>query len=110
MAKEMRKMSVIELTNETFDSEVLKADRLVIVDFWATWCTPCRMLTPILEELAEEHPEIKVCKINVDEAQDIAERYGIMSLPILVFFENGEIMDESIGLISKEQLLSLLPK
>lgn len=103
-------MSVIELTNETFDSEVLKADRLVIVDFWATWCTPCRMLTPILEELAEEHPEIKVCKINVDEAQDIAERYGIMSLPILVFFENGEIMDESIGLISKEQLLSLLPK
>jgi thioredoxin len=110
MAKEMRKMSVIELTNETFDSEVLEADRLVIVDFWATWCTPCRMLTPILEELAEEHPEIKVCKINVDEAQDIAERYGIMSLPILVFFENGEIMDESIGLISKEQLLSLLPK
>ena len=103
-------MSVIELTNETFDSEVLKADRLVIVAFWATWCTPCRMLTPILEELAEEHPEIKVCKINVDEAQDIAERYGIMSLPILVFFENGEIMDESIGLISKEQLLSLLPK
>ncbi len=103
-------MSVIELTNETFDSEVLEADRLVIVDFWATWCTPCRMLTPILEELAEEHPEIKVCKINVDEAQDIAERYGIMSLPILVFFENGEIMDESIGLISKEQLLSLLPK
>ena len=110
MAKEMQKMSVIELTNETFDSEVLEADRLVIVDFWATWCTPCRMLTPILEELAEEHPEIKVCKINVDEAQDIAERYGIMSLPILVFFENGEIMDESIGLISKEQLLSLLPK
>ena len=103
-------MSVIELTNETFDSEVLEADRLVIVDFWATWCTPCRMLTPILEELAEEHPEIKVCKLNVDEAQDIAERYGIMSLPILVFFENGEIMDESIGLISKEQLLSLLPK
>lgn len=103
-------MNVIELTNETFDSEVLEADRLVIVDFWATWCTPCRMLTPILEELAEEHPEIKVCKINVDEAQDIAERYGIMSLPILVFFENGEIMDESIGLISKEQLLSLLPK
>ena len=103
-------MSVVELTNETFDSEVLEADRLVIVDFWATWCTPCRMLTPILEELAEEHPEIKVCKINVDEAQDIAERYGIMSLPILVFFENGEIMDESIGLISKEQLLSLLPK
>ena len=68
------------------------------------------MLTPILEEVAEEHPEFKICKINVDEAQEIAERYGVMSLPILIFFENGEIVDESIGLISKEQLLELLPK
>ena len=103
-------MNMIELTGETFDAEVLEADRLVIVDFWATWCTPCRMLTPILEEVAEEHPEVKICKINVDEAQEIAERYGVMSLPILIFFENGEIVDESIGLISKEQLLELLPK
>nr|WP_314806023.1 thioredoxin [uncultured Selenomonas sp.] len=103
-------MNMIELTGETFDAEVLEADRLVIVDFWATWCTPCRMLTPILEEVAEEHPEFKICKINVDEAQEIAERYGVMSLPILIFFENGEIVDESIGLISKEQLLELLPK
>ena len=103
-------MNMIELTGETFDAEVLEADRLVIVDFWATWCTPCRMLTPILEEVAEEHPEFKVCKINVDEAQEIAERYGVMSMPILIFFENGEIVDESIGLISKEQLLELLPK
>ena len=103
-------MNMIELTGETFDAEVLEADRLVIVDFWATWCTPCRMLTPILEEVAEEHPEFKICKINVDEAQEIAERYGVMSLPILIFFENGEIVDESIGMISKEQLLELLPK
>ncbi|GAA0216249.1 thioredoxin [Selenomonas dianae] len=103
-------MNMIELTGETFDAEVLEADRLVIVDFWATWCTPCRMLTPILEEVAEEHPEFKICKINVDEAQEIAERYGVMSMPILIFFENGEIVDESIGLISKEQLLELLPK
>ena len=103
-------MNMIELTGETFDAEVLEADRLVIVDFWATWCTPCRTLTPILEEVAEEHPEFKICKINVDEAQEIAERYGVMSMPILIFFENGEIVDESIGLISKEQLLELLPK
>ena len=103
-------MNMIELTGETFDAEVLEADRLVIVDFWATWCTPCRMLTPILEEVAEKHPEFKICKINVDEAQEIAERYGVMSMPILIFFENGEIVDESIGLISKEQLLELLPK
>lgn len=103
-------MEVIELTGENFDAEVLRADRLVIVDFWASWCTPCRMLAPILEEIAAEHPDIKVCKINVDEAQDIAEKYGVMSLPILIFFENGEAVDESIGLVSKEQIVSLLPK
>ena len=103
-------MSFIELTSETFDAEVLQADQLVIVDFWATWCTPCRMLTPILEELGTEHPEIKICKINVDEAQDIAEKYGVMSLPILIFFKDGEPIDESIGLVSKEQLLAMLPK
>ena len=103
-------MTVIELTSETFDSEVLQSDRLVIVDFWATWCTPCRMLAPILEEVAAERTDIKICKINVDEAQDIAEKYGVMSLPILIFFENGEAVDESLGLISKDQLVSLLPK
>lgn len=103
-------MNLIELTSETFEAEVLRADRIVIVDFWATWCTPCRMLIPILEEIAAERPDIKICKLNVDDAQDIAERYGVMSLPILVFFENGEPVDESIGLISKEHLLSLLPR
>lgn len=103
-------MEIIELTSETFDAEVLQSDRLVIVDFWATWCTPCRMLAPILEEVAAERTDIKICKINVDEAQDIAEKYGVMSLPILIFFENGEAVDESLGLISKDQLVSLLPK
>ena len=103
-------MEVIELTSENFEAEVLRADRLVIVDFWASWCTPCRMLAPILEEIAAEHPDLKVYKINVDEAQDIAEKYGVMSLPILIFFENGEAVDESIGLVSKEQIISLLPK
>lgn len=103
-------MEIIELTSETFDAEVLQSDRLVIVDFWATWCTPCRMLAPILEEVAAERTDIKICKINVDEAQDIAEKYGVMSLPILIFFENGEAVNESLGLISKDQLVSLLPK
>ena len=103
-------MAVIELTSETFDAEVLHADRIVIVDFWATWCTPCRMLAPVLEEIAAERTDIKICKINVDEAQDIAEKYGVMSLPILIFFENGEAVNESLGLISKDQLVSLLPK
>jgi len=102
-------MTFIELTSETFDAEVLQADQLVIVDFWATWCTPCRMLTPILEELGAEHPEIKICKLNVDDAQDLAEKYGVMTLPTLLFFKDGEMIEECIGLVSKDRLLSLLP-
>ena len=82
----------------------------MIVDFWASWCTPCRMLAPILEEIADEYPNIKVCKLNVDDAPNIAERYGIMSLPALLFFDSGEIINESIGLVSRERVLSFLPK
>ena len=103
-------MAVIELTSATFDDEVLHADRIVIVDFWATWCTPCRMLTPILEEIAAERSDIKICKINMDEAQDIAEKYGVMSLPCLIFFKHGEAVEECIGLVSKDRIVSLLPK
>jgi len=101
-------MGLIEVTKETFDFEVLQSDQLVIVDFWATWCTPCRMLTPILEEIAAERPDIKICKINMDDAQDIAEEYGVMSIPALLYFKGGELINDSIGLISKERILSLL--
>lgn len=102
-------MSVVELTKETFEVEVLREKKFVVVDFWATWCTPCRMLAPILEEVAEERADIKVCKLNIDETPDIAEKYGIMSIPALLFFKDGDAVDESIGLISKERLLSFLP-
>ena len=103
-------MGIIELTEETFDAEVLQDKKFVIVDFWASWCTPCRMLAPILEEIADEYPNIKVCKLNVDDAPNIGERYGIMSLPALLFFDSGEIINESIGLVSRERVLSFLPK
>lgn len=103
-------MGIIELTEATFDAEVLQDKKFVIVDFWASWCTPCRMLAPILEEIADEYPNIKVCKLNVDDAPNIAERYGIMSLPALLFFDSGEIINESIGLVSRERVLSFLPK
>ena len=103
-------MGIIELTEETFDAEVLQDKKFVIVDFWASWCTPCRMLAPILDEIADEYPNIKVCKLNVDDAPNIAERYGIMSLPALLFFDSGEIINESIGLVSRERVLSFLPK
>lgn len=103
-------MSVMELTEETFDAEVLQEEKFVVVDFWATWCTPCQMLSPILEETAAERSDIKVCKLNVDEAPNIAEKYGIMSIPALMFFKDGQLVDESIGVISKDRLLSFLPK
>ena len=102
-------MAVMDLTGETFEAEVLHADHLVMVDFWAPWCTPCRTLTPILEEIAAERRDIKVCRINVDEAQEIAENYGVMSLPAVIFFKDGAPVNESFGLVSKERLLSFLP-
>ena len=83
-------MAVAEVTGKTFEAEVLQADRWVVVDFWADWCTPCLMLTPILKELAEERKDIKICKINVDGAQDIAGKYEVMSLPHIILFKDGE--------------------
>ena len=103
-------MAVIELTRETFDSEVLVEKRMVVVDFWASYCMPCRMLIPVLEEASTARSDVTFCKINVDDAQDIAERYGVMSMPILIFFKNGEPVDESIGLITKDELLAILEK
>ena len=103
-------MDIIELTEATFDSEVLQSNQLVIVDFWATWCTPCRMLTPILEEIAAERTYIKICTINMDEAENIAETYAVMSLPALLFFRDGELIEECIGLVSKDRIVSLLPE
>ena len=103
-------MAVIELTGETFSSEVLAEKRMVVVDFWASYCMPCRMLIPVLEDASAARSEVKFCKINVDDAQDIAERYGVMSMPILIFFKNGEPVDESIGLITKDELLAILEK
>lgn len=103
-------MDIIELTEATFDSEVLQSNQLVIVDFWATWCTPCRMLTPILEEIAAERTDIKICTINMDEAENIAETYAVMSLPALLFFRDGELIEECIGLVSKDRIVSFLPE
>ena len=83
-------MAAIVITKENFDSEVVKADGTVLVDFWATWCGPCRMLSPIVDAVASEHPEIKVGKINVDEQPELAQQFGIMSIPTLIVFKNGE--------------------
>ena len=101
-------MAAIVITKENFDSEVLKAEGTVLVDFWATWCGPGRMLSPIVDEVANEHPDVKVGKINVDEQPELAQQFGIMSIPTLLVFKNGEKVQESVGLIPKEKVEALL--
>lgn len=101
-------MAAIVITKENFDSEVLKAEGTVLVDFWATWCGPCRMLSPIVDEVASERPDVKVGKINVDEQPELAQQFGIMSIPTLLVFKNGEKVQESVGLIPKDKVEALL--
>lgn len=99
---------VVEITKDNFEEEVLKSDKPVLVDFWASWCGPCRMLGPVVEKLAEEHPEFKVCKVNVDEEQDLAGRFSVMSIPTVIAFKNGEKSGQSVGVVPKEKLLAML--
>ena len=101
-------MAELNITSANFKSEVLESDKPVIVDFWATWCGPCRMLGPVVEELAEEHPEIKVCKVNVDDEPDLAQQYGVMSIPFVASFKGGQLHKSSVGVQPKESLLALL--
>ena len=100
-------MSVIHITKENFDA-VISGSKPVLLDFWAPWCGPCRMVGPIIEEIAEERPDIKVCKINVDEEPALAQQYGVMSIPTLIVMEQGQILAQSAGARPKAQILSML--
>ena len=109
-------MAVIELTTQNFNEEVLQSDVPVMVDFWASWCGPCRMVSPIVDEIAEERADIKeevqgkakVGKVNVDEQGDLASQFGVMSIPTIMVFKNGEAVATSVGAKSKAELLALL--
>ncbi len=101
-------MAEIVVTGDNFESEVLQAKGTVLLDFWASWCGPCRMLTPIVDEVAEAHPELKVGKVNVDEQPELAQKFDVMSIPTLVVFKDGVQKNTSIGLISKEEVESLI--
>ena len=101
-------MSAIKITGANFDSEVLQSTKPVLLDFWAGWCTPCKMLSPIIDELAEDHPEMKVGKVNVDEEKALAEQFKIMSIPTLLVFRSGEVVKRSTGLRTKAEILEML--
>ncbi len=101
-------MSVINVNKNNFNQEVIHSEKPVLLDFWAPWCGPCRMVGPILEELANEHSDIKVVKINVDEEQELAMQFGVMSIPTLMVMKNGKIVNQSVGARPKEQILAML--
>ena len=102
-------MSIINITNDNFESEVLQADKPVLVDFWAEWCGPCKMIAPILEQVADEYKDrLSLVKLDVEENQNIAMQYGVRSIPTLMLFKGGVVEAQHVGMLSKEQLGQLL--
>lgn len=102
--------NVAAVNKNNFDVEVLQSGTPVLVDFWAPWCGPCKMLGPIIDQIATEVTDVKVCKINIDDEPELAARYGVMSIPTLAFFKDGEVIDTSVGLRPKDAIISMLRK
>ena len=101
-------MSVLHITKDTFEAEVLKSDKPVLLDFYAVWCGPCKMIAPVLDEIAREREDIKVCKVNVDEEPELAAKYQVMSIPTLFVIKDGEVVNQSLGAKPKAQILEML--
>ena len=101
-------MSALHITTETFEKEVLQSEKTVLLDFFATWCGPCKMLAPILDEIAEEREDIKVCKVDVDQEPELAARYQVVSIPTLFVIEKGEVVNQSLGAKPKAKILEML--
>lgn len=101
-------MSVIKLTKENFQQEVMNSDKPVLIDFWAAWCGPCRMVSPIVDEIAEERADVKVCKVNVDEEGELAGAFQIMSIPTLIVVKDGKIASQNVGAVPKNKILEML--
>lgn len=101
-------MSIITLTKNNFEDVALNSDKPVLIDFWASWCGPCKMLSPVVDEVAEENDDVIVCKVNVDDEGELAVKFGVMSIPTLVVMNNGEEVKRSVGVISKSEILDMI--
>lgn len=102
-------MSALKITAANFQKEVMESEKPVLVDFWASWCGPCRMVSPLVDEIADERTDVKVCKINVDEEQELAAAFRVSSIPTLVVIKDGKIINQSLGAKPKTQILDMLP-
>ncbi len=103
-------MAAISLNKDNYNDEVLYSDKPVLIDFWASWCGPCKMLSPTVEELSDEVDDVKICKVNVDEERELSREYGIMSIPTLVFIKEGKVVSSSVGVRPKAEILKMIGK
>lgn len=101
-------MSIINLTKDSYHNEVMETEKVVVIDFWATWCGPCKMMAPVVEEVAKDYPDVKVCKVNVDEEPELSNAFKIVSIPTIVVIKNGEIIDSVIGYRPKEDIEKII--
>lgn len=101
-------MSIINLTKDSYHNEVMETEKVVVIDFWATWCGPCKMMAPVVEEVAKDYPDIKVCKVNVDEEPELSNAFKIVSIPTIVVIKNGEIIDSVVGYRPKEDIEKII--
>ena len=101
-------MAALKITKDNFQTEVLEATGTVLVDFWASWCGPCKMIGPIIDQIADERTDVKVCKVNVDDEQELAVQYKVMSIPTLLVFKDGKVVNQSLGAKPKAAILAML--
>ena len=101
-------MSIINLTKDSYHNEVMETEKVVVIDFWATWCGPCKMMAPVVKEVAKDYPDVKVCKVNVDEEPELSNAFKIVSIPTIVVIKNGEIIDSVVGYRPKEDIEKII--